>query len=78
MANLTLEEPRTNSTPGIKEYPLTLECRVLYRQDQDPLQIPEEIRDRFYPPVNDDPDALIRLDGHTAYIGEITDAYIIR
>ena len=77
-AGLTLEEPRTNGTPGIREYPLTLECRVLYSQDQDPAAIPEDILTRFYPPVKEDAEGRNRYDFHTAYIGEIVDAYIIR
>ena len=32
---LTLEEPETISVPGIKEFPLTLECRVVYKQQQE-------------------------------------------
>mgnify|MGYP002513837010 CR=1 FL=1 len=31
---LTLEEGDTVSVPGIKEMPLTLECKVIYQQDQ--------------------------------------------
>ena len=32
-AGLQLEEPVTNATPGIRQYPLTIECKVLYSQD---------------------------------------------
>ena len=42
-AHLTLEEPETNHTPGIREYPLTLECRILYAQKQDLSLLPEQI-----------------------------------
>ena len=31
---LTLEDPQVISVPGIKELPITLECRVVYKQDQ--------------------------------------------
>ena len=67
-AHLTLEEPEVIKTPGVREYPLTLECRVLYSEDQDLQKIPEDIRTRTY------------ADGdfHTMYIGEIVDAYIIK
>lgn len=68
-AGLTLEPPEVISVPGIREYPLTLECRVLYRQDQAIDQIPEDIRARFYPDA---------ADFHTAYIGRIVSAYIIK
>ena len=39
-AHLTLEEAEAISTPGVKEYPLTIECRVLYSQAQDLSRIP--------------------------------------
>lgn len=68
-AGLTLEPPEVIHTPGIREYPLTLECRVLYRQDQALDLMPEDVRARFYP---DD------TDFHTAYIGQIVSAYIIK
>ena len=32
---LTLVEPNVISVPGIKEFPLTLECKVIYKQKQD-------------------------------------------
>lgn len=72
-AKLTLEEAEVNHTPGIKEYPLTIECKVLYVQDQVENQIPAGILDRMYPK-----DAEGKRDLHTAYIGQIVDAYIIR
>ena len=66
------EEPNVNHTPGIKEYPLTIECEVLYAQDQDLDQIPEEVIKRYYAKGSDEGDF------HTAYIGKIVDAYIIK
>lgn len=71
-ARLTLVSPEVIRTPGILEYPLTLECRVLYRQDQEIAGMPEQIRERYYTRLPD-PD-----DFHTAYIGQIVSAYIIR
>ena len=70
---LTLEEGEHISVPGIKELPLTLECKVIYQQDQDPNAIPPEIQKRSYPPFF--PDG--RGDYHTAYYGQILDAYVI-
>ena len=70
---LTLEEPETVSVPGIKELPLTLECKVIYKQDQNPESIDEAATKRYYPPFF--PDG--RADYHTAYYGQILDAYII-
>ena len=71
-AGLTLVDPEVIHTPGIREYPLTLECKVLYQQDQALDAIPEEIRDRFYSNGSDTGDF------HTAYIGQIVSAYIIK
>lgn len=71
--NLTLEEPTTISVPGIKELPLTLECKVIYKQAQDPAAIDPDIHKRSYPPFF--PDG--RSDYHTAYYAQILDAYII-
>ena len=42
--NLTLIESDDVKPPAIKEFPLTLECKVLYRQLQDRNLIPEDIR----------------------------------
>lgn len=71
--NLTLEEPTAISVPGIRELPMTLECKVIYKQKQDLGAIPTELLARFYPA-----DAQTGLqDYHTAYFGEIVDAYLI-
>ena len=56
----------------IKELPLTLECRVVYRNPQPTQQLPQEILDRYYPEKDG-----IR-DFHYAYYGEIVSAYIIK
>ncbi|MBQ7818034.1 MAG: flavin reductase family protein [Oscillospiraceae bacterium] len=64
--NLTLEEPLNCGVPGIKELPLTLECKVLYRMEQTLDTIPQDILDRYYPDG----------DFHYAYYAEIVGAYI--
>lgn len=69
---LTLEASETVSVPGIRQLPLTLECKVIYRQDQDPSAITPENTARYYPKENGN-----NGDYHTAYYGEITAAYII-
>ena len=46
---LTLEESEKISVPGIKELPLTLECKVLYKQEQDRNAIPADIVEDCYP-----------------------------
>ena len=65
---LTLVDPEVVSVPAIKEYPLTMECRVLYRQAQDAAMLPEDIRRQFYG---------IESDEHVVYYGEIVAAYMI-
>ena len=65
--NLTLEDGETVDVPGIRQLPLTLECKVIYKQDQDPNAVNQENTERYYP----------QGDYHTAYYGQITAAYII-
>lgn len=69
---LTLVDSDNIGAPGIQELPLTLECKVIYKQEQDLPGIPAEIIDRFYPC-----DASGKKDGHIAYYGQILDAYVI-
>lgn len=70
---LTLVTSDIVSAPGIKELPLTLECKVIYKQKQDLAVLPQEILDRFYPEEN----AEGFRDYHIAYYGEILNAYMI-
>ena len=75
--NLTLEPSLEISVPGIREFPLTLECRVLYEQEQDLSRIPEPLFSRYYPQnVSSDFPGSNR-DLHIAFYGEIVSAYII-
>lgn len=67
-AGLTLVPGEAVSAPAIKEFPLTLECRVIYQADHDISGLPQEIRGQFYPG---------ETKGHTAYYGEIVRAYIL-
>lgn len=69
---LTLEEPETISVPAIRELPLTLECKVIYKQDQNPAAIAPEYDTRYY--AKGTPN---EGDYHTAYYGEILAAYIV-
>lgn len=71
--SLTLVDSDNVQVPGIRELPLTLECKVIYKQKQDLAQLPESIIDRFYPVVNEDG----FRDYHIAYYGEIVNAYLI-
>jgi len=70
---LTLVDSDVVSVPGIRELPLTLECKVIYKQKQDLLQMPQTVIDRFYPVV----DERGFQDYHIAYYGEIVNAYLI-
>lgn len=71
--NLTLVDSDVVCVPGIQELPLTLECRVIYKQKQDLNQMPQSVIDRFYPVVDQDG----FRDYHIAYYGEIVNAYLI-
>lgn len=74
---LTLEESEIVGVPGIRELPLTLECRIIYSQKQDLSTIPQDILDRYYPQDVDGSHPGANRDGHTAYYGEIVNAYLI-
>ena len=76
-AGLTLIDPQTNHTPAVAEYPMTLECKVLYAQRQDLSLLPESIRKADYPADVDGTAPLANRDPHTVYIGEIVDAYLL-
>lgn len=75
--NLSLEEPKSISVPGIKELPLTLECKVIYKQMQDKNEITEENLKTCYPQDVDSSFHGANRDFHIAYYGEIVSAYII-
>ena len=77
-AKLTLEPPVAINVLGIKEYPLTLECKVLYSQKQELEKIPADIREQMYPQDVDGTYFMANQDPHTAYIGEIVATYIIK
>ena len=64
---LIMEPGENVSVPGIRELPLTLECKVIYRQKQENDKIPADLYDRYYPAG----------DYHTAFYGEIVSAYVI-
>ena len=51
---------------------VTVECKVLYSQDQVVEKIPEGIVKHYYPEEDGS------IDFHTMYVGEIVDAYIIK
>ena len=67
---LTLEEGEEISVPGLKELPLTLECKVVYRQKQN-IELIDKKFERFYPVEENG------VDEHYAYYGEVVKAYIV-
>ena len=76
-AGLTEEEPEIISVPAIKELPLTLECKIIYKQTQNPKEITKENNKKFYPQNVESNFHGANRDYHTAYYGEIIAAYII-
>ena len=69
---LTTEEPENISVPGIRQVPLTLECKVIYKVRQEGKEIPADVMERFYPEWEQNPEDL-----HSVYYGLIEKAYII-
>lgn len=74
---LTLVEPSVIATPGIAELPLTLECKVMYKQMLDKNAVPIDVQERFYPESVTDIDAGGSCYYHMVYYGQIVAAYII-
>lgn len=74
IADMALETvpSSTVTPPAIRQLPLTLECKVIYSQPQDPKAIPDWAMDRYYSAVPED-----QYDYHTAYYGLIQAAYIL-
>ncbi|MDD3403341.1 MAG: flavin reductase family protein [Hespellia sp.] len=75
---LTLIPSDHVSAPGIKELPLTLECKVIYKNQQKPHEITDENNSMFYPQDVESTFHGANKDYHTAYYGEIVSAYILK
>lgn len=69
---LTLVDSDVVRVPGIKELPVTLECRVMYRHLQNAGELPDASIDRYYPMEDNG-----KRDNHIAYYAEIVNAYLI-
>lgn len=65
---LTLVEGEEAGAPAVRELPLTLECRVLFKSEQDEALLRGDLRERYY--SADAP--------HTAYYAEIVSAYLLK
>ncbi len=73
---LNLVDSKVVNAPGIKEVPLTLECRIVYKQLQDRTAITPENLEKHYPHDVDSCNPMANKDFHFAYYGEIVNAYI--
>lgn len=74
---LTLVDGIDVNAPAIKELPLTLECKVIYKQLQDKKYVLEENKKQFHPQDVDSSFHGANKDYHIAYYGEIVNAYIL-
>lgn len=74
LANLTAIDAELVRPPAIKEFPLTLECKVVFSQEEE-LETLDKRFFEFYPEVERDHDNID--DHHITYCGEIVKAYII-
>ena len=74
---LTLVEPEVVSVPAIAEVPLTLECRLLYRQEMELDRVPADIREKDYPEGVDLTDSTRDGSVHTAFYGEVVSSYVV-
>ncbi len=74
---LSLVPGNNIETPGIKELPITLECKIIYSQMQDAAAMPENIRHQFYPKNVPSSHPRSNNDYHTMFYGEIVGAYLV-
>ena len=74
---LELVDSDVVSVPGIRQLPLTLECKVLCRHMQNIPMLPESILNRYYPKGVDSSNPGSNEDFHIAYYGEIVNTYLI-
>ena len=59
--------------PAFASSPLTLECRVLFKQEQDLANLDADDVEKWYPTE----EALGGPNKHTAYYAEIVAAYVV-
>lgn len=75
-SGLTLVEPMEVAAPAIAELPLTLECRVIYQQEQDVASMGPALK-KNYPADVPSSNWGANRDPHVAYWGQIVAAYIV-
>ena len=76
VAKLTPIDAEIVRPPAIKELPLTLECKVVFRQTQTIADIDQKFKS-MYPQGVDSSHCGANEDAHIAYYGEIVKSYII-
>lgn len=64
--NLTLDSGKSVSTPVIGDCQMHYECRIVYKQEMNPVFLSEEVKNSSYK----------NGDYHTVYYGEIVNCYI--
>jgi len=74
---LTLVDSRKVDVPGIAQLPLTLECKVVYRQPQELDLYTPDVLERFYPQDVDGRAVGANRDPHIMVFGQIVNAYVI-
>ena len=77
LCGLDLVESSIVAAPGIRQLPLTLECKILCRHVQNIPMLPEAILNRYYPKGIDSSNPGSNEDFHIAYYAEIVNAYLI-
>lgn len=73
----TLVDSDIVRAPGIAQVPLTIECKVIYRQKEKLGLYPDKIQKKYYPQDVDSDATGSNRDVHIAYYGEIVNAYRI-
>jgi len=76
-SGLTLEPSEVNGVSGIKEFPLTIECKVVYQSLQALADIRTDNVAQLYPSDVEDDLKSRNSRPHDVYYGEILSAYII-
>lgn len=74
---LTIVDGVSVKSPAIKELPLTIECKVIYQQEQMPSNMPSDVLASCYPQDVPSDNPMANRDFHTVYYGEIVNAYIL-
>lgn len=75
--NLTTVASEVVTPPAVCEFPLTLECKILYRADFNLDALSDDIVKAKYPFVAESEDQSVARDIHTMYYAEIVSAYLL-